>query len=445
MDSEEDLVQELLSELNRYLQKRLSVDAGLIDQLQAQNLLAYDNAQVLRTEAKKVGNSDAQYGLLDYMKNYYDDKMLQKFVTELENYGKPAKLRLVEVAETIKAKMKEKGLWSGNEGSEEDYEVAERPVVLEELFNDCTAVTVDEPEAQNDQDVQWLKVSTSFTPDERLLGKRRDDSQSPEFPTLSPGTGNSDQQLLRNPIKDVPADYSSPDKEMTSEIEGKTLCLSKEYQGARTILTHEEDDMEPPQINLQRTMPDAGVLEDIWHSPMCSQAPVISRESVESYANPRPMSGPPNVLAPEQLSKLLTADRMQGAESSFHGEDMDYIMGSHQDEDESSHFTGSTISSQGSTSSDDDYSSDEMIIQSEEGTDMAVDSDDSLMSDDETGERLLKPVKNGIHGEDSMVAMKDTLLLESKDPIMSGMYELTSIQVLYKLLPYATYYWGEPK
>jgi hypothetical protein len=198
MDSEEDLVQELLSELNRYLQKRLSVDAGLIDQLQAQNLLAYDNAQVLRTEAKKVGNSDAQYGLLDYMKNYYDDKMLQKFVTELENYGKPAKLRLVEVAETIKAKMKEKGLWSGNEGSEEDYEVAERPVVLEELFNDCTAVTVDEPEAQNDQDVQWLKVSTSFTPDERLLGKRRDDSQSPEFPTLSPGTGNSDQQLLRS-------------------------------------------------------------------------------------------------------------------------------------------------------------------------------------------------------------------------------------------------------
>ena len=97
-----DATKKILADLRGYLQDNLPVDGDLILKLQGRNLLDKTDADRLRTDAVKGGNNGV-CELLDYMRSYYTEEMLETFCVFLEEHSKPL---LLTVATRIREEMK---------------------------------------------------------------------------------------------------------------------------------------------------------------------------------------------------------------------------------------------------------------------------------------------------------------------------------------------------
>ena len=100
----EDVVKTTLKKLSDYLHQYLRVDASLISDLKRKQLINASSASQL--EALVRGGEGALDGLLDYMSSYYDEEMLEKFCSFLDESSKPAKPRLHKIAQKIRDEMK---------------------------------------------------------------------------------------------------------------------------------------------------------------------------------------------------------------------------------------------------------------------------------------------------------------------------------------------------
>ena len=98
---EESPVKTILLGLRAYLHNNLRIDESFISSLSAAGLLSDSDADIIRSSVNQGGHK-AQYDLLQYMEWYYDQKMLEKFCVFLDDYSKPAKPRLGEIAERIR-------------------------------------------------------------------------------------------------------------------------------------------------------------------------------------------------------------------------------------------------------------------------------------------------------------------------------------------------------
>ena len=101
---EEDVVETALKNLNDYLHKYLRVDTSLISGLKRKQLLDDSNASQL--DALVRGGGRAVDGLLDYMSSYYDEEMLEKFCSFLDESSKSAKPRFRKIAQKIRDELK---------------------------------------------------------------------------------------------------------------------------------------------------------------------------------------------------------------------------------------------------------------------------------------------------------------------------------------------------
>ena len=101
---EESSVKTILTGLRAYLRSNLRIDESFISSLSAADLLSDNDADILRSSVSQGGDK-AQDGLLQYMEWYYDQKTLEKFCMLLEDYSKPAKPRLSEIAARIRQEM----------------------------------------------------------------------------------------------------------------------------------------------------------------------------------------------------------------------------------------------------------------------------------------------------------------------------------------------------
>ena len=101
---EESPVKTILTGLRAYLHNNLRIDESFISSLSAAGLLSDSDADILRSSVSQGGHK-AQDGLLQYMEWYYDQKLLEKFCVFLNDYSKPAKPRLGEIAGRIRQEM----------------------------------------------------------------------------------------------------------------------------------------------------------------------------------------------------------------------------------------------------------------------------------------------------------------------------------------------------
>ena len=103
---EESPVKTILTGLRAYLHSNLRIDESFISGLHASGLLSGSDANILRSSVSQGGHK-ALDGLLQYMEWDYDQKMLEKFCVFLDDYSKPAKPRLGEIAKRIRQAIKE--------------------------------------------------------------------------------------------------------------------------------------------------------------------------------------------------------------------------------------------------------------------------------------------------------------------------------------------------
>ena len=102
---EEAIVKTALKNLSDYLHNYLRVDASLISGLKRRQLLDDNSASQLNA-ALVGGGGGALDGLLDYMSSYYDEDMLEKFCSFLDESSKLAKPRFHKIAQQIRNEMK---------------------------------------------------------------------------------------------------------------------------------------------------------------------------------------------------------------------------------------------------------------------------------------------------------------------------------------------------
>ena len=102
---EEDVVETALKNLSDYLHKYLRVDTSLISGLKRKQLLDDSSASQFDSLVSK-GGGRAVDGLLDYMSSYYDEEMLEKFCSFLDESSKPARPRFRKIAQKIRDEMK---------------------------------------------------------------------------------------------------------------------------------------------------------------------------------------------------------------------------------------------------------------------------------------------------------------------------------------------------
>ena len=105
MTEKQDVTQTVLSNLSLYLTENLRFDADFVVKLHASQLLDYANRGQLLFKLKEGKREEAVLGLLDYMRDFYDEEMLKKFCMALEDYAKPTKRALVNVVEKIKEEL----------------------------------------------------------------------------------------------------------------------------------------------------------------------------------------------------------------------------------------------------------------------------------------------------------------------------------------------------
>ena len=105
MEDSESPVKTILTALRAYLHNNLRIDESFISSLSAAGLLGDSDAAILRSSVNQGGDK-VLYGLMQYMEWYYDQKMLEEFCVFLDNYSKPAKRRLAQIAERIRREMK---------------------------------------------------------------------------------------------------------------------------------------------------------------------------------------------------------------------------------------------------------------------------------------------------------------------------------------------------
>ena len=103
---EEAVVKKAIENIRNFLQINLSIDEDFVLDLQAEKLLHKRDADRLRASLSK-GGCEALYSLLDHVASYYDEEMLEKLCTFLEDYSK-RRIRpsLRKVAVKIRNEMK---------------------------------------------------------------------------------------------------------------------------------------------------------------------------------------------------------------------------------------------------------------------------------------------------------------------------------------------------
>ena len=103
---EEAVVKKVIENLRSFLQINLSIDEDFVLDLQAEKLLHKRDADRLRASLSK-GGSEALYSLLDHVASYYDEDMLEKLCTFLEDYSE-SRIRpsLRKIAVKIRNEMK---------------------------------------------------------------------------------------------------------------------------------------------------------------------------------------------------------------------------------------------------------------------------------------------------------------------------------------------------
>ena len=80
------VVKKVIENLRSFLQNNLSIDEDFVLDLQAKRLLNETDASRLRASLSK-GGSEALYSLLDHMASHYDQEMLEKLCSFLEDYS----------------------------------------------------------------------------------------------------------------------------------------------------------------------------------------------------------------------------------------------------------------------------------------------------------------------------------------------------------------------
>ena len=103
---DEAVVKEVIGNLRSFLQNNLSIDEDFVLDLQAKRLLNETDASRLRVSLSK-GGSEALYSLLDHVASYYDQEMLEKLCSFLEDYSqRKIRPRLRRIAVKIRNEMK---------------------------------------------------------------------------------------------------------------------------------------------------------------------------------------------------------------------------------------------------------------------------------------------------------------------------------------------------
>ena len=106
MEDSESPVKTILTGLREYLHNNLRIDESFISRLSVAGLLGDSDADTLRSFVSQGGADKALYSLMRRMEVDYDQEMLEKLCVFLDDYSKPAKPRLGEIAGRIRQEMK---------------------------------------------------------------------------------------------------------------------------------------------------------------------------------------------------------------------------------------------------------------------------------------------------------------------------------------------------
>ena len=100
------VVKKVIGNLRSFLQNNLSIDEDFVLDLQAGRFLNETDVSRLRVSLSK-GGSEALYSLLDHVASHYDQEMLDRLCSFLEDYSeRKIRPRLRRIAEKIRNEMK---------------------------------------------------------------------------------------------------------------------------------------------------------------------------------------------------------------------------------------------------------------------------------------------------------------------------------------------------
>ena len=106
LEEEVHVVKKVIENLRSFLQNNLSIDEDFVLELQAKRLLNETDVSRLRVSLSK-GGSEALYSLLHHVASNYDQEMLEKLCSCLEDYSEcKIRPRLRRIAEKIRNEMK---------------------------------------------------------------------------------------------------------------------------------------------------------------------------------------------------------------------------------------------------------------------------------------------------------------------------------------------------